>query len=779
MKKKNKQKLAPEEESRQPQEPAQDNSFSLEEILREFGSQKDAPVQEAPEHAPQPVLLDPALQSPIPRHRTVDPDPDTQRHNAENALPERHIPPPSAETPDTSQTVSAGTPSPAKAPAAELARTEKTPPEDVPIPRNQGRLVSQRRPKAPQPLPKEKQHQEIPPAGPAKAGARRLSPLAAPPTSSHTPAEPVWVNSASRRQPKVPDEASPGESPRRQPPRDPPPRRTPPPRKAPAPKPLQPPPSPEIQFRDASRRQRGRPIRLGFCLFFALGALALGICRFQGLLDFWENQKLLTAGEMGLLLLCILLAYDVPRAGLRKLLHPGFNLHTLVTLETAISLADGFFALAVGRVTYCPLVCLQLAAALWGLFLEDRATCAVMDTAQKGPGNLALVREPNLFQKLPGVLPGTGSIQEFLQANRLPAGPARLMDFYALAVLVLSAAVAGLTCRGSAPTFFQYWTAVLLAGTPLAGAVAWSRPWCILSRRLQARGAALYGWTGACRLSGKLVVPISDQDLFPGESVKMNGVKYFGGHTPDQVVAYGSAVISAAGSGLSKIFEEQLEIRGARRYPVSKLRRYEVGGVGAEIGPDSVLVGSLRFMQSMGVEMPAGTRVSQAVYVAINGSLAGVFAVHYEVSRSVAGGLGSLIFSRGILPVITTGDFIITESFLRSKFRVNTARLKIPPFPARSELSQRTATEAARPCALLRQAPFSTLSLTVTGARALRTAVRWGVLFDLLGGVMGMAIMAVLADLAASGVMSLVNLTLFLLLWSVPSLLLSGWPRNV
>ena len=71
------------------------------------------------------------------------------------------------------------------------------------------------------------------------------------------------------------------------------------------------------------------------------------------------------------------------------------------------------------------------------------------------------------------------------------------------------------------------------------------------------------------------MVPISDQDLFPGEGVKMNGVKYFGGHTPDQVVAYGSAVISAAGSGLSKIFEEQLEIRGARRYPVSKLRRYD------------------------------------------------------------------------------------------------------------------------------------------------------------------------------------------------------------
>ena len=127
---------------------------------------------------------------------------------------------------------------------------------------------------------------------------------------------------------------------------------------------------------------------MGCCLFFALGALALGFCRSQGYLDFLKNQKLLTAGEMGLLFLCTLLAYDVPRAGLRRPLHPGFNFHSLVTLEVAISLADGFLALAEGRITYCPLVCLQLAAALWGLFLEDRATCAVMDTARKGPGTL-------------------------------------------------------------------------------------------------------------------------------------------------------------------------------------------------------------------------------------------------------------------------------------------------------------------------------------------------------------------------------------------------------
>ena len=80
---------------------------------------------------------------------------------------------------------------------------------------------------------------------------------------------------------------------------------------------------------------------------------------------------------------------------------------------------------------------------------------------------------------------------------------------------------------------------------------------------------------------------------------------------------------------------------------------------------------------------------------------------------------------------------------------------------------------------MLQEKKFGTLALAVTGARALRTATRWGLLFDIVGGIMGMAIMAVLADLSAGGVMSLVNLTLFLLLWSVPSLLLSGWRRNV
>lgn len=85
--------------------------------------------QNPPEAIPQSVQLDPALQSPIPRHRTVDPDPETQRPNVEHTLPERHIPPRPAEAPDASQATPIAAPSPVKAPAAEPASPEVTRPE--------------------------------------------------------------------------------------------------------------------------------------------------------------------------------------------------------------------------------------------------------------------------------------------------------------------------------------------------------------------------------------------------------------------------------------------------------------------------------------------------------------------------------------------------------------------------------------------------------------------------------------------------------------------------
>lgn len=537
--------------------------------------------------------------------------------------------------------------------------------------------------------------------------------------------------------------------------------------------------TPEALYRESSHGIIGIKIRLVICFLLALTAIALSLCRANGWLAFNREDSFPNFTEMALLLICSLLSYDVLAEGVSKILRLRFQLTSLLTVAVILALIDGSYCLTTTRATYCPVVCLLLSAALWGSSQTAQATCGTMDVGRRAVEPEAVLREPALLQKRAGVLRGKGSLAEFMVASQRPAGPDRLLSAYGLALLLLSAAGAGLTCQGNLERFVQNWTAILLAGIPVLSFVTVSRPWAILTRRLQKLGAALCGWEGARRLAGSLVVPVSDYDLFPPGSLKMNGVKFFGLQAPDKVVSYGAAVTSTAGSGLQEIFREQMELRNARRYVVGKLRRYENGGVGAEIGLDSVLVGSLRFMQSMGVDMPAGTRVSQAVYVAINGELSGVFAVHYGVTRGAMEGLNVLTHGKGLTPVLTAGDFIITDSFLRSRFRVKAGKIQIPPLPVRSELAEREPSEKARQCVLLTKPGFASLALSVAGARALHTAASWGAIVNLISGIMGMAIMTVLAHLAALEVMSVSNLLLFLLVWAVPSLLLSGWTRNI
>ena len=191
--------------------PPQEDDFSLEEILQEFGH----PHQEVSPDPQASALLDPALQSPIPRHRTMDPDPETQRPNVADTLPERQIPLQPAE-----KQAPAATPQDAPSPATGLQAADAA---DGPEPAREG-------PSAPVHGPKEPHHG----FAPAEA-SRQPAPSSRGPEG---PGAPVWVASASRRQGQASETPPATEPPLRQPPKENPPRPAPTPHRPPAPKPV-------------------------------------------------------------------------------------------------------------------------------------------------------------------------------------------------------------------------------------------------------------------------------------------------------------------------------------------------------------------------------------------------------------------------------------------------------------------------------------------------------------------------------------------------------------
>ena len=67
----------------------------------------------------------------------------------------------------------------------------------------------------------------------------------------------------------------------------------------------------------------------------------------------------------------------------------------------------------------------------------------------------------------------------------------------------------------------------------------------------------------------------------------------------------------------------------------------------------------------------------------------------------------------------------------------------------------------------------------VTGARALRTASRLGVAIHMIGGILGMLIMAALAYLGSTQLLTPTHILLYQLVWMIPGLLITEWTRTV
>ena len=280
-------------------------------------------------------------------------------------------------------------------------------------------------------------------------------------------------------------------------------------------------------------------------------------------------------------------------------------------------------------------------------------------------------------------------------------------------------------------------------------------------------GAALSGWSGARVLSGECAVTITDQDLFPAGSVTLNGMKIYSDRSVSQIIGFANAVVQTAGSGLAPLFEEIMHNQNGRHYGVDTFRRYEGGGLGAEIRGDVILMGSLGFMKLMRVHMPEGARVKQAVYLSVNGELAAVFALSYAPATNVKASLQAISHCAGLTPILATRDFMITPQFLKQRY-------KIPTVEERARLSSPDAIQEPKQGALLSRPSFACFSMAVAGARAARSAAIAAIAVAFTASVMGLLVLFFLTFIGSTLAVSSWNLLLYTILWLLPELLITS-----
>ena len=494
-----------------------------------------------------------------------------------------------------------------------------------------------------------------------------------------------------------------------------------------------------------------------------------------------ENRmKLVVFSQVLAMLISALLGCNLMLDSLGELLKGRLTVNTLLTLTFAACLIDSVFCLQELRVPCCAAFSLEMTMALWARLQKHNTEMAQMDTMRKAVRLHGIVRVENYYEGKDGLLRKEGEVSDFMDTYSKMPSPEVVQSIYAVLSLLICIGIsifAGMLHGISMGA--QILSTSLLVAVPASFFVSISRPMAILEARLHMVGTVLCGWEGVKDLCGKAVFPISDLDLFPQGSTKLNGVKFYGSRNPDEVVSYTASVIHIAGGGLVPVFDQLLGSRSGALYPVQGYRNYGDGGIGGEVDGLPVLVGTMAFLQDMGVEIPEGTMVNQAVYAAVDGELCAVYAISYAKMRSAAAGLVTLCGYRKLKPLKLSGDFMLTESFLRAKFNVKTNRIAFPDRDTCQKLQQHPIDPDEPVLALTTREELVSAAYAITGARALRQATKLGVIIHLIGGILGLVIMLVLGYLGSTELLTPSNILLYQLIWAVPGLLVTEWARIV
>ena len=492
-----------------------------------------------------------------------------------------------------------------------------------------------------------------------------------------------------------------------------------------------------------------------------------------------ERLRLMIFGQFLAMLLAALLGASQLVEGVADLFKGRFTLNTLMVFTFVACCADGVLCLQQLRIPCCAAFSLEMTMALWAAYERRNTEMGQMDTLRKATHLDSVSTCTDFHNGRKGFLRGEGRVEDFMDHYNAPSRPEKVLCWYTVGALVASIAIGALAfLYYGVGTGVQVAAVCLLAAAPASIFVTLTRPMAVLEKKLHNVGAVICGWQGVEGLCGKALFPIGYKDLLPVGCAKMNGVKFFGSRPTDEVVAYCTALVVANDSGLAPVFTQVLESRNGRHYDVQDFHSYDNGGIGGQVNGESVLVGPMSFMKEMGVDVPEGMKVNQAICVSVDGELCGLFALNYESARASAVGVTALCGNRGLNPVVLEDDFLLTEKFICSRFGVKPRKVVFPAYEERIQLREKTADEEVPALALSTRDGLSSFACSVSGARALRTASRLGVIIHMVGGILGLAIMATMTVLGALELLTPANLFAYQLVWMIPGLLITEWTRT-
>ena len=536
---------------------------------------------------------------------------------------------------------------------------------------------------------------------------------------------------------------------------------------------------PERRYQALSETGIGQ-LQMGMFLNFLLAILSIAatVTYSLGLID-PARLRAIVFGQLLLAMLAALVGCYRLLDGLANLFRGRFTLDAALLVTFLACIADGLLCLSQQRLSASCLFCLQVLAAQCAAYQRRTTELSQMDVLRKASELTAVVKIDNFSDERAGYAAMDGEPESFLDHYQKSSTPEMALSVYTVLSLLASTGLAVATyLLLNMQMAIQVFMAAQLIALPFSAFVCMSRPAAILQNRLHRLGSVLCGWQGIRAVHKRAIYPLHHEDLFPDGSIKMNSVKFYGSVDPGRVVSYTTAMLVAEQSGLLSVFRQLPRSRSSAEHTVENFTQ-ETGGISGLVDGDRVLIGTAECMLAHGIPLPPENKTGLTLYTAVNSVISGGFTITCNRSKFTTAGIRTLCADRHFNPTLVSCGFLLSPKFLRSKLSIPVRRIIFPERNTRLSLSQITPDEDAIVIALTTKSGLAPRAYALTGARALRGALKWGAIMHILGGAIGLACVGVLALNGGMALLTPVNLLLYSTLWSLPGLLLTERTRHL
>jgi|GEM_PF-4589884 len=489
----------------------------------------------------------------------------------------------------------------------------------------------------------------------------------------------------------------------------------------------------------------------------------------------------------GLLAVTMLCGYDILARGLAGLVMLRIGSDTLTSASALVALAHSIslvlaptgVADAAGASVYGPLAILPAAAivfSLWGSKMRAKVACRSLRSCYRLKQAKTLTTLPEEFDgDVMYALTKTTSQQGFYQTLTENDASATVMRWYAPLALFASLFLAiycGYSSAESAP-FLWCWSLILSLTPALGLSIAAVLPLARAAKRMYRDGVLLGGGKALARMGARSFVLLTDEDIFPGESITINGYKLMDPEKKELALSAAASLLDAAHTALAKPFMRIASDSFAPIRPVKDLVFSDAGGITGMIDGHHVMVGTASFVQRAWVKIPPDIKLRTAVFCVVDSELLAIFAVKYQVTPKADYSL-NLLEDNGYMPVIATRDFNVTASFIQSRFGISSADVVYPPADMRVSLSD-PAVELESSGLIFTYGGGDAMADALISCRRYRSATRLSITFSLISSLIGLGLSTLMSFFGWAEVATPVNLLIYYLLWAVPPFVFAGW----